>query len=75
MFTGSGTGDPHYWTVDKIYHTFNGRGDFTTLEIREDDGTIDFTLQARLGNVRSWSMTTHHGIAFGNEELAFRVSN
>ena len=75
MHTGSGTGDPHYWTVDRIYHTFNGRGDFTSLEIRKEDGTIDFALQARLGNTGPWRVTLHQGIAFGNDELAFRVSN
>ena len=74
MYAGSGTGDPHYWTVDRVYHTFNGRGDFTSLEIRNDNGTIDFALQGRLGNVRQWRITTHQGIAFGNDELAFRVS-
>ena len=75
MCTGSGTGDPHYWTADRVYHTFNGRGDFTSLEIRNDEGTIDFALQGRLGNVRAWRITTHQGIAFGNDELAFRVSS
>ena len=62
--------------MDRVYHTFNGRGDFITLEIPSEDGSqVEFSLQARLGNVRVWRVTTHQGIAFGNEELAFHVSD
>ncbi len=61
--------------MDRVYHTFNGRGDFITMEIESEDGTeMEFALQARMANVRFWRVTTHHGIAFGNEKLAFHVS-
>ena len=72
---GRGTGDPHYLTFDGRYHTFNGRGDFTIMEIVSGDGvTPEFSIQGRLDRVRRWRVATHQGLAFGNEDLAFHVS-
>ena len=76
FFVGRGTGDPHYLTFDGRRHTFNGRGDFTILEIVSEDGvTPEFSIQGRLDRVRRWRVATHQGLTFGNEDLAFHVSS
>lgn len=60
--------------MDRVYHTFNGRGDFVTMEIKTENGTeTEFALQARMERPSFWRVTTHKGIAFGNEKLAFHV--
>ena len=71
---GSGSGDPHYFTFDRRYHTFNGFGEFTLLEaLQEGNDTPIYNLQGRLGRVSFWSVTTHLGFAFGHQRLAFQV--
>ena len=73
--TASGQGDPHYATFDRRYYTFNGNGDFTTLEVLPRDSDVPiFSLQGRLGRVSFWGVTTHLGLAFGQPDLAFHVS-
>ena len=76
LLSGRGTGDPHYLTFDGRRHTFNGRGDFTILEIVSEDGvTPEFSIQGRLDRVRRWRIATHQGLTFGNENLAFHVGS
>lgn len=73
-FEGSGSGDPHYWTFDGRYHTFNGRGEFLLLEaLQQSNDTLVFVLQGRLDRVSFWRVTTHVGFAFGHQQLAFHV--
>uniref|UniRef100_A0A803JTA1 Uncharacterized protein n=2 Tax=Xenopus tropicalis TaxID=8364 RepID=A0A803JTA1_XENTR len=39
-------GDPHINTLDGVQYTFNGLGEFTLVNVMDDNGTI-FTLQGR----------------------------
>ena len=44
------------------------------MEIKTEDGAeTEFALQARMETPSFWRVTTHKGIAFGNEKLAFHV--
>ena len=46
------------------------------LEALPEDSDIPvFTLQGRLGRVSFWGVTTHLGLAFGQPNAAFHVSN
>ncbi len=77
IHTGIGWGDPHYTTFDNVRYDFQGRGDFTLLELYQASGTDPvFSIQGRLGQPSGWrGVTGHLGLAFGDPNFAFHVSN
>lgn len=73
--SGSGSGDPHYLTIDGRYYTFNGYGEFVLLEALSETLTeTEFTMQGRLASIRQWRVTTQQSLAFGTSSSAFHVS-
>ncbi|XP_040205585.1 uncharacterized protein LOC120936885 [Rana temporaria] len=44
---GSIFGDPHINTLDDVQYTFNGLGEFTLANVRDENNTLIFTLQGR----------------------------
>lgn len=72
---GTGSGDPHYLTIDGRYYTFNGFGEFVLLEaLSENLAETEYTLQGRLASISRWRVTTQQSLAFGNSLAAFHVS-
>ena len=61
---GGGWGDPHYTTMDGLYYIFAAAGEFTLLDIRNNQNITIFTLQGRLGPER-WRATVTKSLAFG----------
>ena len=75
LLVATGSGDPHYTTFDGRYYTINGFGEFIVAEVLPEGSTTpSFTLQGRLGMVSFWRVTTHLALAFGDDSLAFHVS-
>ncbi|XP_069755212.1 fibrillin-1-like [Narcine bancroftii] len=40
-------GDPHVVTLDGVKYTFNGLGEFILLTVKDENGTVTFSLQGR----------------------------
>ncbi len=77
MYIGSGTGDPHFTTLDGKYYHFQGEGDFVTLELLpfRPNNPPELILQGRHKVLPMWEGASWHvAIAFGRPDLAFQVS-
>ena len=70
MYSGIGSGDPHYTTFDGVYYDFQGIGDFTLFETSPPSVTI----QGRLDRIIFDRIATWHTLlAFGESDVAFEV--
>ena len=78
--TASGQGDPHYVSFFKRPFDFQGKGEFSLLEViplTEElvSGKPIFWLQGRLvPYVHITTAAVHEALAFGDEDLSFQVS-
>ncbi|XP_072266268.1 uncharacterized protein [Pyxicephalus adspersus] len=52
-------GDPHISTLDGVQYTFNGLGEFTLVNVRDENNTLMFTLQGRTGRAGNGTQATN----------------
>ncbi|XP_072266269.1 mucin-4-like [Pyxicephalus adspersus] len=55
---GSMIGDPHISTLDDVQYTFNGLGEFTLDNVRDENNTLIFTLQGRTDRAGNGTQAT-----------------
>ncbi|PIO31177.1 hypothetical protein AB205_0046440, partial [Aquarana catesbeiana] len=56
---GSLFGDPHINTLDDVQYTFNGLGEFTLANVRDENNTLIFTLQGRTAKAGNDTQATN----------------
>lgn len=74
LFLGFGNGDPHIRTLDGKTYTFNGRGEYTLIEILN----TGFTLQGRTEPVSNTSNATQFSafaMGINDEGLSAEVTH
>ncbi|PIN98026.1 hypothetical protein AB205_0044200, partial [Aquarana catesbeiana] len=52
-------GDPHINTLDGVQYTFNGLGEFTLANVRNENNTLIFTLQGRTAKAGNDTQATN----------------
>lgn len=52
-------GDPHINTLDGVQYTFNGLGEFTLANVRDENNTLIFTLQGRTDKAGNGTQATN----------------
>ncbi|XP_018417073.1 PREDICTED: mucin-4 [Nanorana parkeri] len=52
-------GDPHISTLDSVQYTFNGLGEFTLANVRDENNTLIFTLQGRTAKAGNGTQATN----------------
>ncbi|KAM9316126.1 uncharacterized protein PAF06_007094 [Gastrophryne carolinensis] len=52
-------GDPHITTLDGVQYTFNGLGEFTLANVRDENGTVIFMLQGRTNRAGNGTQATN----------------
>lgn len=72
--TARARGDPHYTTIDGLTYTFTGAGEYTVIEIANNNSNSPmFSLQGRLGP-GGWPATVVKALAVGIPgQIGFQV--
>ena len=69
--SGSGLGDPHFMTLDGVFYTFNGVGEYVLVRSKVND--LKFQLQGRTTAIMNSGATVFSAFAVESNETNFQV--